>query len=301
LLDTLATTNLTYTLSGNVISRTGAANITYNNTDRVEFYGGSAADTYQVNGTSAQTTSMFFDGNAGQDTWVVTDHAPATAITVEGDTDLDFVTVQGNGATTVHFDTTQDLASLNVNTGGNVVVTPSGNTVIETDALTVGAGKLDLNDNDLIVDYAAGSPRATIQSWINAARAGGVWTGNGITSTAAKNRAPKNTTLGVLEASQFKPLYGAAATFDGRTIDTTAVLIKYTYYGDADFNGVVNFDDYARIDAGFALNRTGWFNGDFDGNGVINFDDYSLIDLAFNSQGSSLRPSSAKGRPVADQ
>ena len=66
--------------------------------------------------------------------------------------------------------------------------------------------------------------------------------------------------------------------------------MKYTYYGDTDFNGVVNFDDYSRTDAGFNNGRTGWLNGDFDGNGIVNFDDYSLIDLAFNTQGSPLRP-----------
>ena len=65
-------------------------------------------------------------------------------------------------------------------------------------------------------------------------------------------------------------------------------MVKYTYYGDADFNGQVNFDDYSRTDAGFSTGRSGWLNGDFDGNGVVNFDDYSLIDLAFNSQGVSL-------------
>ena len=74
------------------------------------------------------------------------------------------------------------------------------------------------------------------------------------------------------------------ATFSGETIDTTAVLVKYTYYGDADFNGKVNFDDYVRTDAGFGNRRTGWTNGDFDGNGAVNFDDYVLIDAAFGTQ-----------------
>jgi len=91
-----------------------------------------------------------------------------------------------------------------------------------------------------------------------------------------------------MEASDYKSVYGQNATFDGQSIDSTAVLVKYTYYGDADFNGKVNFDDYARIDAGFGAHRTGWLNGDFDGNGAINFDDYALIDLAFNSQGVAL-------------
>ena len=147
----------------------------------------------------------------------------------------------------------------------------------------------DLADNDLIVDYSGTSAVAAIQSLINTARAGGAWTGNGITSSAAKNANPKNRTLGVLEATQFKAIYGPAATFAGEVIDTTSVLVMYTYYGDTDFNGVVNFDDYARTDAGFNAGRSGWLNGDFDGNGVVNFDDYSLIDLAFNTQGAALR------------
>jgi hypothetical protein len=104
-------------------------------------------------------------------------------------------------------------------------------------------------------------------------------------STAAKNASPRNTTLGAMEASDFKSIYGPSATFNGEALAGNAVLVKYTYYGDADFNGVVNFDDYSRTDAGFNFGRSGWLNGDFDGNGVVNFDDYSLIDLAFNSQG----------------
>ena len=66
--------------------------------------------------------------------------------------------------------------------------------------------------------------------------------------------------------------------------------MKYTYYGDTDFNGVVNFDDYSRTDAGFNGNESGWLNGDFDANGAVNFDDYSLIDLAFNTPETPSRP-----------
>ncbi|MBC8108633.1 MAG: hypothetical protein H7Z14_18765, partial [Anaerolineae bacterium] len=133
-------------------------------------------------------------------------------------------------------------------------------------------------------------PRAAIQSLINSARAGGAWTGSGITSSNAFSANPKNKTLGVMEASEFKSLYGDAALFGGQTLDSTAILVKYTYYGDVDFNGVVDFDDYSRIDAGFNGNKTGWLNGDVDDNGTVDFDDYSLIDQAFNTQGQALRP-----------
>ena len=93
-----------------------------------------------------------------------------------------------------------------------------------------------------------------------------------------------------MEGSDYRSIY-TSALFDAEPVDTSAVLIKYTYYGDADFNGKVNFDDYVRTDSGFNNHRTGWTNGDFDGNGSINFDDYVLIDLAFNTQGGVLRGS----------
>ena len=53
--------------------------------------------------------------------------------------------------------------------------------------------------------------------------------------------------------------------------------------GDADLSGKIDFDDYARIDAGFNQGFTGWGNGDFNGDGRVDFDDYALIDTNFNS------------------
>lgn len=56
--------------------------------------------------------------------------------------------------------------------------------------------------------------------------------------------------------------------------------------GDSDLDGIIDFDDYSRIDNGFNNGSNGWSNGDFDGDGTIDFDDYSLIDLYFNLQSS---------------
>jgi hypothetical protein len=66
------------------------------------------------------------------------------------------------------------------------------------------------------------------------------------------------------------------------------ILVKYTYYGDADFNGSVDFDDYVRTDGGFNTGGLHWLTGDYDGNGAVDFDDYVLLDLGFNTQGASL-------------
>jgi hypothetical protein len=186
--------------------------------------------------------------------------------------------------------------SLTIN--GNATLAPNGsaNEVTVVDSLVFGAsGKLDLNDNDMIWNYAAAdpSPKAAVQAMITAARNGGAWNGaSNLASTAAKNASPKNKTLAVLEATEYKSVAGQFASFDNQAIDDSALLIKFTYYGDTDFNGIVNFDDYSRTDAGFNQSRSGWLNGDFDGNGSVNFDDYSLIDLAFNTQTGAIRPGS---------
>jgi exoribonuclease II len=92
-----------------------------------------------------------------------------------------------------------------------------------------------------------------------------------------------------MQGSDWRAIRGASALFAGQSVDDTSVLVRYTYYGDTDFNGKVNFDDYVRTDTGFNNHLSGWVNGDFDLNGVINFDDYVLIDLAFNTQSGTLR------------
>ena len=78
------------------------------------------------------------------------------------------------------------------------------------------------------------------------------------------------------------------STFEGQSVSNSDVLMKYTYFGDANLDGVVNGYDYTLIDNGFNNRLTGWHNGDFNYDGVVNGDDYTLIDNAFNTQGASL-------------
>src|SRR5204862_8349826 len=109
-----------------------------------------------------------------------------------------------------------------------------------------------------------------------------------VASSAAKNNANHNTTLGVLSGAEYSGANGGTTSFNGRAFAPTDTPVKYTYYGDTDFNGRVNFDDYVRTDNGLNNHLTGWVNGDFDGNNTVNFDDYVLIDLAFNTQSGTL-------------
>jgi len=163
---------------------------------------------------------------------------------------------------------------------GGLEIPPIVNTGTE-----YGNGAKSVNPKiKVIVNYTGASPINAIEALIASARNGGAWTGNGVISSNARIADPKNLGIGAIEATDYFTVYGAGAQFADQTIDDTAVLLKTTYYGDTDFNGIVNFDDYSRTDAGFNSSRTGWFNGDFDMNDSVNFDDYSLIDLAFNTQ-----------------
>ena len=147
-----------------------------------------------------------------------------------------------------------------------------------------GTGALDLADNDLILTRARAE---SVQADINRARNGGAWDQPGITSSAAASHPAHATTLGLLRGEEYQSVNGE--TFDDQPIEGSDLLVKYTWYGDTDFNGRINFDDYVRTDNGFNNGLTGWLNGDFDGNGQINFDDYVLIDLAFNVQDGTMR------------
>ena len=76
------------------------------------------------------------------------------------------------------------------------------------------------------------------------------------------------------------------------TVTNTDVLIKYTYFGDADLNGIVdNSSDYLLWLNGFNSGGSlaGWFNGDFDYNGTVdNSSDYLLWLNVLSNQGSPL-------------
>jgi hypothetical protein len=158
--------------------------------------------------------------------------------------------------------------SLNMSTGG---VDSAGN--------MAGGSIIDLNANDMII--TSGSI-AGVNPFLASGDNGGTWNGSGIQSSAAATDTTFLTALGSLQNN------GLYSSFDGVTNIASAVLIKYTYYGDADLNGKVDGSDYSRIDNGVLTSGTGWSNGDFNYDGSLNGSDYTLLDNAYNTQGPSL-------------
>jgi hypothetical protein len=135
---------------------------------------------------------------------------------------------------------------------------------------------------------------------------GGAWNGSSssagipITSSLAAADSTHLHALGVIQNDNGlgSQLYGGSnPTFENYTgtLNDSDVLIKYTYYGDANLSGNVDGSDYTRIDSTYVTEAfvagvpttmiSGWFNGDFNYDNVVDGSDYTLIDNAFNSQG----------------
>jgi hypothetical protein len=149
-------------------------------------------------------------------------------------------------------------------------------------------GKIDLNDNDMIVQATA-AVRLTVLTKVNnlikSARntSPTKWQGYGITSSAAAAYPDGLTGLAAMlnDNGSGGTLY---TLFDGLPVDINSVLIKFTWNGDADLSGKIDANDYFRADLGFTTGLTGYRNGDFDYNGVVDASDYFLIDLSFARQ-----------------
>jgi hypothetical protein len=140
------------------------------------------------------------------------------------------------------------------------------------------AGTLDIGANNLILQGAGDNGLTDITTQLTAGfNAGhGYWNGaSGIVSTVAAGDTTFLTTLGVMVNS-------TGDSFDSQPSNVGDVLVKYTYYGDADLNGTLNGADYQQIDDGYGLQTSQWSKGDFNYDGVIDGSDYSLIDNAYN-------------------
>jgi len=223
-------------------------------------------------------------------------------VTIDPGTGLDSLSVTGGivslpvAATGI---LTRRFSSLSVSSGASLVVsTPvlhANRAVVVTDSLSIGSsGNLDLGGNDLI---AHGGSLSSISALIKSAfnlNGSTHWNNVGIGSSAAAGDTRFITALGVLlnNDGAGHPIYGTGGIFgsyfDSQTPGTGDVLVKYTYYGDADLNGHVDGTDYSLVDGGFNNHKTGWFNGDFNYDGVVDGSDYSFIDGGFNNQGTPL-------------
>ncbi len=187
----------------------------------------------------------------------------------------------------LRFASNQHLDTLTVGGGGKVVFASANCGVLRHLA---NAGTIDLAAAALVVDYDGSTPLADIRTMLASGCAGGLWNGPGIHSSAAAADLDRLTALGILDNAN--PEAGGKTTFEGEPVDATSVLVKFTWWGDANLDGVVDANDYDVIDKMFLFppvpDNRGWWTGDFNYDGVIDANDYDLIDRAFLLQRGTL-------------
>ena len=181
--------------------------------------------------------------------------------------------VDSGGAVTM---TRARMRSLAVN--GQAAVAPgrSAGKTSRIESLSIGpVGRIDLGDNDLLIDYTGFTPRASIEALVASGYANGTWGGRGIVTSLANQGGLR--TLGVADASEV----GIAGTYNGVPVDATTVIIRYTLAGDFNLSGGVDIADFSILAAGFNLPGR-WRTGDSDYNGVVNVADFALLAANFN-------------------
>ncbi len=168
-------------------------------------------------------------------------------------------------------------AGLNVASGTvKMIANAAPNSVNGTSkvsGLSVASGaSLDLTNNSLIVDYTS------VGSLVNDTRlmlqSGKLTT----SSTGGKIGYADNALTGL-------------ATFSGQVVDSSSILIKFTYGGDANLDGQVDISDLGALATAWQTSGV-WTGGDFDYSGFVDISDLGI--LATNWQlgvGAPLGPS----------
>jgi hypothetical protein len=251
-----------------------SSTISYNGFESIIFNGNGGSDSLTQTAQPGNSAALVFDGSTTGGT------SSSDTLNVNAGT---FTFPPPNAGTGL---VPLDLAAINI--GGGTVVLPSAAILTDRWVLTVGslaitAGQLNLGGSDMIVHD--GDINA-ISDALQTGFANGFWNGPGIASTAAQSDPTQLTSLGMLSNNTGTgTLY---SSFDNQPAVATDVFVKYTYYGDANLDGIVDGSDYSRIDNGFLTGMNGWANGDFNYDRQLDGSYYTLIDNAFNRQGVSL-------------
>ena len=201
------------------------------------------------------------------------------------------VNVGGGGIVGLFLDDTSVSGAINLQSGGGLVLQsapqvlggPSTFNVNQPISVPQGAslalsGLFNLNadidvSGDLILEYSGTSYLNLARQKLTSGYASGAWNGPGIRSSRAASN--PGYALGFGEASEV--LGAGGGTFGPFTVDGSAVLIRATRYGDANFDGSVNLEDFNALAGNFGQQVPAWNRGDFNFDGVVNLDDFNLL------------------------
>ncbi len=247
---------------------------------------GSAATWDGTTLTVTGTAAIIADPGAASP--LIVAHGAAAQLTIQpatvGFVNLGGITLTGGASITV-----QSVGACRTHTDHNVIVLDSNGTSVPTFSID-SASKLDLQDNDMIIQNG-GSEVGTVQglAQTGADYPNNDWTGNGLTSSVAESndasQGYEQTLLAVVLNSSLPS--GAFASWQAGSgtlaLGPNDVVVKYTYNGDFNLDGMVNDSDAGLISAFYAPGAaygapgTAFEYGDTNGDGYVNDSDAGLF------------------------
>ncbi|MGA2443003.1 MAG: PEP-CTERM sorting domain-containing protein, partial [Tepidisphaeraceae bacterium] len=284
-----------------VVSASGPASLTWNNTGAGAPTNGTTWDTTNNNwnnGSSATTYSngaavTFNDTNNGHYAVTLTSTVSPGSVTVNNSlgnytisgaggkiVDAGAFTKSGTGTITIGAalsvagTTSISAGTVKLATGVSGGSGPAITSPIDLTSLSItGTGQFDVNNDHIIITYGATDPFSTIAGYIKSGYNGGHWNGPGIISTAAQIK-----TNGLS--------YGVGYA-DGNDHKVSGLVsgqieVAYTLLGDANLDGLVNAADFTILAANFNQPVTGWDLGDFNYDGLVNAADFTDLAANFN-------------------
>jgi fibronectin-binding autotransporter adhesin len=117
-----------------------------------------------------------------------------------------------------------------------------------------------------------------------------MWNGPSINSSVAAADGLQYRTLAYARNSDLGDPYTGAPwlTWRGRTVNSDSVIVRYTYYGDANLDGQVTLDDYYNWKSGYNADPPGslelnWFWGNYNFDDKVDVDDYYVWKSSYNA------------------
>jgi autotransporter-associated beta strand protein len=227
--------------------------------------------------------------NAGPDKTIMTgviSGSASASLVKDGDGTLEFGAINTYGGTTTVTNGTliADVSGalpggpLSITDSGTVkLATSTGGTTISSLNIT-GSGKLDINNNHVIINYGSGpDPISSIVALLNAGYDGGAWdTAGGINSTAIASN--PGYSIGYADSADA----GNPAGLASGTIE-----VAFTLLGDVNLDHAVNGVDFGILAANFNKGITGWDKGDFNYDNSVNGVDFGELAANFNKGAAS--------------
>jgi hypothetical protein len=173
--------------------------------------------------------------------------------------------------------------SLSVNRldlSGQMTLAAGGAKTLALKSLNINPdGKLNLGDNDMIIDYAADESSSVLLDALRQdLRDGGLF--SGFTGAGHRLGYADNALLGL-------------AIFGGQPVDASSILIQYTLAGDANLDTVVDFTDLSDLASNWQSTGV-WSGGDFDYDGSVDITDLRLLAADWSGSIESLRDALAQ-------